>query len=676
MMLRALLLIILVFGWSGLLTVPAGESAAAETDVGKLMSELAAYRSGQSLAPVREIESRVAQSAGAPELRKRLENGLAQVLAGPAAAEAKRFVCQQLAIIGTDDSLPAIAALLKSDDTVALACTAFGRRPSVKADQALREALGRLHAPARVEVINALGDRLDTKAVPLLATFTHDSETEVAVAAVTALGKIADSAARQAIAALRKAGNPALADAVTEASLRVAEKLTEANDRTGAAAIYEDLLEPSQPNYVRRGALKALLQLDSDGGEQRILRILRDPDETLKPVAIAGIVPLRSANASEVFGQELTKLPSPDQVLLIEALASRGDPPARHAITDRVLVPELQVRLAAIGAMSTLGDAATVPVLVSTLAKTTTAEEIQAIDLTLTRLSGGKLTDEAIIKELTKVASTTEARLIAVLAKRHSRMAVPVLLAETKSANLAVARAAFRALGTLAEADDVPALFQGLLAVTNSQTRPAAEDAVARILRKVPDAARRSSIICPALSRASDPEVQCSLIRLLPVCGEASSLVALKAALANANPQVKDTAVRALADWPDAAAGDLLLDLYRQSESGAYQALTLRALVRLEEEGNARPEPALFARYRQLLATARNDDDRKLILGALAQASRPEALELAVPLLANSAVRPEAELAVRKIAEAIKAQYPKEAAEALQRLKVNHEARP
>jgi hypothetical protein len=52
------------------------------------------------------------------------------------------------------------------------------------------------------------------------------------------------------------------------------------------------------------------------------------------------------------------------------------------------------------------------------------------------------------------------------------------------------------------------------------------------------------------------------------------------------------------------------------------------------------------------------DADYRLILEALSGDAQPEALELAVPLLDNSAVH----------AEAVKAQHPKAAQEALNRL--------
>ena len=88
-------------------------------------------------------------------------------------------------------------------------------------------------------------------------------------------------------------------------------------------------------------------------------------------------------------------------------------------------------------------------------------------------------------------------------------------------------------------------------------------------------------------------------------------------------------------------------------------------MVRLAGEENARPDDKLVARYRQMLADARGDSDLRLILGALAAAPHPGALQLAVSQLAKDSVRPEAQIAVAKIAESIKAQHPREAEEAL-----------
>ena len=84
-------------------------------------------------------------------------------------------------------------------------------------------------------------------------------------------------------------------------------------------------------------------------------------------------------------------------------------------------------------------------------------------------------------------------------------------------------------------------------------------------------------------------------------------------------------------------------------------------------EENARPNAKLIAHYRELLARRERrgpaPDSRRS-----RRAAYPEALQLALPLLDNAGVHAEAEAAVKKIAEAIKAQDPQAAEEALKRL--------
>jgi hypothetical protein len=132
---------------------------------------------------------------------------------------------------------------------------------------------------------------------------------------------------------------------------------------------------------------------------------------------------------------------------------------------------------------------------------------------------------------------------------------------------------------------------------------------------------------------------------------------------------VKQAARRTLAAWPDASAWSALADLYQQASSESERVVALRGLARLLGEQNARPDSRLISRYRDLLAGAKDDKDRKLILGALAGCADPDALALAVDQLGNAGVRAEAELAVRKIAEAIKGRHPQDAQTALEKLK-------
>jgi HEAT repeat protein len=637
-------------------------------DIGRVLGEAAKYQPGESREAFRRIEEMVAQSVTNASTRSALEDGLVRLLESSSTFEARRFACKQLGIIGSKEALPALAALLKSDETAGIACLALSTYPRGKADDILREAEGTASKGARVQIMNTLGDRRDSDSVKLLEELAGGADSVVAGAAISALGRIGDKAAWKAISNLRQSAAPALRPAVTEAAVRCAASLAAVGDHKPAIAAYEELLVPSQPVYIRRAALDGLLRLDKDQGEQRIAQVLHGPDSALKPVAVAAVRSLRSKQASARFAAELPHLQPEEQVWMIDSLAARNDAVAREAIAKSVSASGTGVRRAAITALGRVGDVSSVPVLSRAIAASTEPEEQRALETALISLNGGTPVDNAILRELTNSSSNTRVSLIAVLARRQGPAANPVLLQETGNSDPAVASAAFRALGRTSLGTDVPALLRKLVEVRDPSVRAEAQSAAGQALVKLNDAGSRSAAVLDALRRTQNPDSISALLSLLPVCGDAQALTVLKAGQRDPDAQVRDTAVRALAEWPDAAVWDTLADIYRQGASEGLRGLALRGLVRIAGEENAHPDAKLIERYRELLAAARGDSDLRLILGTLAGAAHPDALQLALPLCQNAAVHAEAEVAVKKIADSIKAQHPLAAQQALEQI--------
>src|SRR5208283_5712937 len=118
--------------------------------------------------------------------------------------------------------------------------------------------------------------------------------------------------------------------------------------------LYSELLQPQYPVNVRRGVFAALLRLDSDGGEKRIIETLRGSESVLTPVAIARIASLKTEGASQTFAALLPKLSPAAQEWMIEALASRGDPTACSVLRAALSATDLGVRRAAILAVGKL----------------------------------------------------------------------------------------------------------------------------------------------------------------------------------------------------------------------------------------------------------------------------------------------------------------------------------
>lgn len=621
----------------------------------------AAYESGLSAEPMQRIEGWVASATTDSRLRRRLEPELARLLKPDTTYEAKRFACQQLAIIGTDDSVNVLAALLAQPETVDIACQALVAIPDGAAGAALRAAVSGTRGLGRVQVLKSLGSRRDAAAVPVLADMVNDADPAVAEAAVASLGRIGTTTALKVLAPLRRSDDPARRAWAAEATLVAADRQAESVLAKGVDDLYVALLDPRWALSVRRGALQGLMRLDSDRGEQRIIELLRDGDPALRPVGIARVPSLNGLGVSSRFALELPKLAPFEQSLLVTALGERGDAAALPAVQALLTSRDPEVRMAVIVALGRLGNAATVFPLSRALMNADVAET-RAIEQSLTQLRGGEEVDRALMARLRDRMAGPKPPMLAALIRRNSRIAGPLLLAETRNPDPAVARLAFQGLSRQATAADLPRLIDALVQV-RGEARAGAEAAVAQVIERLPRPGAATEPVREALSRAPDAEARGSLLRLLPVCGDADALALLEVAVKA--PDTRDVAVRALADWPGDLAWDgLMRELGRETNAG-QRAVLLRGLTRLAGEQNGRPNASLLARYRQLLASVRDDSERKMVLGALAGCLHPDALSLAVGQLTQPGVRAEAAQAVKAIAEAIKAQHPQAAQDAL-----------
>ncbi len=630
---------------------------ATAADLSQLVAETAKWESGRSREPLQQLEQ-LARDAGDKKQRRELESALIKLLAPSATFEGRRFACQLLSVIGSDTSVNAIAELLKDDQTVGIACLAYGNRPSAKANRALLAALADAPAARRVQIISALGHRRDAKAVKALAKLAHDANPAVADTSVRALGEIANEAAAKVLAELRQPATAPLGDTLADASLRCARALAAAGKAKAAAAICRELIGVQQYAHVRRGAFLALFPLDPDGGEQRILQAMRGNDVILKPVAIAAVAKLPNPNASEVFGRELAALSPEAQVWLIEALASRADAPARAAILGQLTSSDVTVRLAAAAALGQVGGATAVQPLAKAIVAAKDADELRALQAALADLPSDRDTDKAIIAQINGAQAEARARLIATLTTRRSPQIIETLFAEAESQETVVATAAYRVLAKAGTGQNLPQLLKQFAALSNGDLRGDVEGFVQQAIMATDDVALRSKAVCDALDGAKSTAARCALLNFLPYVGDDRALKALLAAVNGPDQAERDNGVHALSEWPDMAAWDALYAVFQKPLNEAYRSITLRSLVRLLGEANAHPNPQLIAHYRELLDGARDPADLKQILGALGGAADPEALKLAQSLLDKPGVQAEAEVAVKKITEALNAKPP------------------
>ncbi|MCX8090924.1 MAG: HEAT repeat domain-containing protein [Verrucomicrobiae bacterium] len=594
----------------------------APADPSSLVAPLARWESGQGREPIHEMERLVREAVGDKRRASRVEAALIQLLASDATPEARRFACQQLAVIGSDASVPALAALLNDPETAGLACLAFGNRPSAKINAALRSALDTTSGRARLQIISTLGHRRDVKAVKALTRLAHDTDIPLAQAAIRALGETASPAAARVLADLRRESRPELAVAVADASLRCADRFIANRKTREAAAICDELLARAQPDEVRRGAFLLRLRCDADGGVARILDAIHRDDALLKPPAIAAVGSLPSKTASEHFARLLPALAPEDQANLIQSLAARADEPARTAIVSALKSSALNVRLAAADALGQIGNATTAKPLARALLAAKDADEIRALTAAIGNLPAGRETDAALLAEMQSARGEARARLITALAPRRTPEVHGAVFAELHSRDELAAIAAWRVLARAADRTTLPELLRRYATLPNAEIRSDIEAAVEQAVSAVEDVAARSKAVRDALPLAKTVGDRCAVLSLLPAAGDTAALAALLEGVSSAEVPVRDCSVYALSQWPDLAAWDAMYRLYREPAHEAHRTLMLRSLVRLLGEANAKPDAQLIARYRDLVAGARDAADLKQILGALGGAAQ------------------------------------------------------
>ncbi len=612
---------------------------AAEPSLEAALSALPGYTYGQDRSALTTLEAQVLAVGGRGDEAQRapLAQRLAKVLADKATTpDARRFICGELGLIGKGEAVPALAAWVGDADMGDAAILALSRIPAPEAGEALRAALGATTGRARMGVITALGDRRDTAAASALVPLAKDADPSTADAAAAALAGIGGDAAGEALRALL-AATPAPRPALVGACLAVAETMLHDGKKDAAAGLYRQLYSGSQVSAVRAAALHGLAASGGASLAPELWTALRGDDRQLARVAAENLPRLEGWKPDGGFASQLAGAAPELQVVLLHGLAQRGQPDARPAVLAAAKSNDEAVKIAALEALGTLGDAASVPLLAEALDARATHDAAEGALIALSAPGA----DEAVLAAAKSAPPARKAGLVAVLGERSSGAAIPDLinLAGT-DVDAKVRVAATQSLGRLLPAGRVEDLLALLGKAQGESERDALVDALTSVSRKSEDAEARVAPLLGAYDGLPSP-AQASLLRVLGRLGGKRAFAFVDGKRAAGDAALADAAVRALADWPDATPLDALLQIARGDADRSHQVLALRGYVRLldETEDSA---PGLLDRYRAALEAASRDEERRLVIGALARFDSPAALQLVKPQLASPALADDA----------------------------------
>jgi len=563
---------------------------------------------------------------------------LIALLRSDATPAEKAPACKRLAIIGSGEAVPALAALLPSAELSAWSRIALEVIPDAAADDALRTASGQLQGRLLVGVINSLGVRRDTKAVAGLISRLNDSDRDVAAAAAVALGRIGSDSA---VAALRRslAIEPKeVRSAVAEGCILCAERHLAQGSKAEAARLYDEVRAADLPQTRVLEATRGAILARGTEGVPLLVKELRSADKKHFALGLRVARELPGRKATEAIAAELAHAGPQRQSLLILALADRGEASVTPQILEIARSSPAQVRIYALRALRKIDEAVSAPILLDAALEDNAAIAQAALGV-IDGLQGAAI-DGLVAERLPAASGAARKVLIELAGRRHVTEATAALWKAADDADPKVRTAALSALGGTIQFAELPQLVARLRTTPNGAQATAIAGALREACQRMPDREACAEKLTAVLTDAP-VDLKCKLLEVLGGLGGQKALAAVGDAARQSDAAVRDTAFRLLGQWKSVDAAPLLVDLAKSADEQKYKVRAVRGYIRLARQF-VMPQADRVAMCRTALEIADRPDDKRLVLEILLRYPSPEMLDLALEAAKSPELKDEA----------------------------------
>ncbi len=573
------------------------------------------------------------------------EAELIAILKGDAPGADKAMACKRLAVYGSSASTSELGKLLTDDKLASWARIALEAIPGKESDEALRAASGSLKGRLLVGVINSLGVRRDKEAVTMLTGQLKSSDVDVASAAAIALGSIGGETAA---AELTKAiDNPSVIvrSAVAEGCILCAEQSMAQGNPQAAIELYDLVRKAELPKQRIVEATRGAILARGDDGIPLLLEQLRSSD---KPLFDVGLWTARELSGKAIVSALLDELKqaTPDKAaLIVQALADRKGTLDLPTIIQVASSGPRVVRIAAMSAISRVGDASCVePLLKFALEKD--ADLLLPAKEALKEIQDDSARSE-ILKRLPNATGDLQQLLIEVIGLRRIE-ATEELVKAMDSTSVPIRKAALESLGRTVPQKDLSILVKQVVSPKNADDAVEARKALKTAAVRMPDREACSSVVADAMKNAP-VETKVALLEVLGSVTGSKALEAIGAAGKDSDPQLKDIATRILGDWLTIDGAPVLLDLATSGPADKYQVRAMRGYIRMARQF-VMSDKDRVTMCTKALEVAKQPAERKLVTEIFARYPSIGMLKLAIETTKDAELKDEATKAAQAIA--------------------------
>ena len=600
-----------------------------------------------------------AQSQSSASAAKQQE--LIKIITSDRPAAEKAIPCKQLAVYGTKDAVPALAALVADKELSSWALIALEAIPDPAADDALRDALDKAQGRQLVGVVNSIGRRhRDAKAIAPLVKRLRDSDEQLVSAAAVAIGHIGGDEARKVLEQALTSGSAAAKSAVAEGAIFCAERYLSDGNAGAAAKLYDAVRTADVTKQRQVEATRGAILARQSDGIPLLVEQLRSDDKDMLAIALRTAREMKGDQVTQALMAEVPKAAPDRQDLVILALGDRNDKKAVPVLLETAKAGPHNARVAALSVLERLGDASALPVVLGVAAGDDN-ELAAAGKATLARM-GGEDVDSKLFSSLQQSSGKMRRVLIELVEQRRLEGALPLFVKYAEDEDPDVRATALDAIATIGGEEQIADLVKMIQKTQDRTQRQNIEKALVTISRR--SGAPAVKHLLP-LAQGSDSATRVVAIRTLASAGGPEALGAVKSATSDKDATVQDEAVRTLSTWPnrwpeDAAVTEPLLALAKSAEKPPHRVLALRGYFQYVQGSKKLGAPEKLAKLNEILPLLTRADEKRLAISVLGSIPTGESLEKLAAFAAEPELADDAGGAIVNLSRRNAQQIPKE----------------
>lgn len=566
----------------------------------------------------------------------------------PMIAQAAARALGQIGNAAAAEALTGVLARSRGDMQLAVCDGLFGCAGKMGGTQAIGiyDRLLQSKAPHQVRsgaLLAAIQSRPDGVAV--LKSYLKNEDYALFTAAVQATLEMPASKVTQALAA-------AIGSLQPDREVVVLGALAK---RADAAALPTVLKAAGRGNpVVRVAAIEALVPLGDASALDSILTLIKDSDDQIVQAAMASLAAMPGADDAVIAMLETGDRDS--QLQALDLIGRRKMTNVTPALLKAAKGSDSAIRVASIRMLGDLEGAVEFSVLVELLLGAESAREIRATEQALSAVctrDAKPLPGQVTIRRAV-YGAVDGSRKKNVTRKVNSLINAGAVAVEASNANFG---------------DPANGLVKQLsIEFTTggvTQTQTVREGQKITLLGSVTPPAYVKGL-CTAMAQAT-PVQKRALLRVLRVAQGREALDAVRSAMKDENVDVRGDAISIFCGWPSVDVLPEVMDMARTATALKTKIVAQRGAIRLIPLQGISAEEKL-AGFKALLPLIKRDEEKRLLLGALADIPLPETVTLAASYLDGSNLKNEACFAVVAIAEKMSPARRAEVTEVLQKV--------